>query len=90
MKHSTRESHKNEFFTINTELKSISFIVLFVSLNWKVMKTILFLVAILPLAVFGNKICLKEETGNVGNVCYLGGDKRTGMDTDFTAWQNIR
>ena len=53
------------------------------------MKTILFLVAILPLAVFGNKICLKEEEGT-GNVCYLGGDKRTGMDKEFTAWQNIR
>jgi len=56
------------------------------------MKTILFLVAILPLAVFGNKICLNEGTGNegTGNVCYLGGDKRTGMDKEFTAWQNIR
>ena len=90
MKHSTRESHKNEFFTINTELKSISFIVLFVSLNWKVMKTILFLVAILPYALANwddkEKICLKEGTGNV---CYLGGSKYT-ADIYYYAWQNIR
>ena len=55
------------------------------------MNTILFLVAILPYALANwddkEKICLKEGTGNV---CYLGGDKRTDMDKEFTAWQNIR